>query len=230
MMAVIAGIDAGKHLLEVSVAEGRAKALRNTASACKWAASAKNSLAPVRADVAVRAPYSLTNLARRPGSAWPHRFRSRCSATQPMPVVRATAPAQRHAKTVANQLPHCRPVPVGPVEASRRRHTRRRRRQLPWARPAAAAVPPGAGSHTAGQRSRCRGVGARYIRRRAAASFMRHCSSNPTISVIPCYPYPLRAPKRPSNLPSILPNTSAGFTSDNVDADRKRPALTTDAS
>ena len=39
------------------------------------------------------------------------------------------------------------------------------------------------GSHTACQRSR--GVGARRIRRRAAASSMRHCSSNPTISVIP---------------------------------------------
>ena len=58
------------------------------------------------------------------------------------------------------------------------------------ARPTAAAVQPCVSSHTACHRSRSRGVGARYIRRRTSASSMCHCSSNPPISVMPnCNPH-----------------------------------------
>ena len=56
------------------------------------------------------------------------------------------------------------------------------------ARPTAAAVHPCASSQIACHRSRSRGVGARYIRRRTPASSMRHLSSKAPSSGIPNYP------------------------------------------
>ena len=53
------------------------------------------------------------------------------------------------------------------------------------ARATAAAVQPCASNHSACQRSRSRGVGARYIRRRASASSIRHRSNSAPISSMP---------------------------------------------
>ena len=78
---------------------------RRSASARKWASSAKNILVPVRrAAAAEQHMYSLTKASRRTGSALTNRFLGRFSdKPQPVQVFQATAPAQRQPKAVLLQ-------------------------------------------------------------------------------------------------------------------------------
>ena len=74
---------------------------------------------------------------------------------------------------------------LGPLSANAVAHWPMVWASLSNARAAAAAVQPCASSHSACQRSRSRGVGARYIRRRTSASLIRHRSSSAPISIMP---------------------------------------------
>ncbi len=89
---------------------------------------------------------------------------------------------------------------LGPGSGQGSGNSQTRRQSRPWY-----------SNHTACHRSRSRGVGARYIRRRTSAPSMRHRTSGAPISSIPNF-NPRPFPSLLLQLPRILPANDVGFT------------------
>ena len=122
------------------------------------------------------------------------------------PLIRLVAP-----RPARGEPPVCSETsPLGPPSAKAWAHWPMVWASRSKARPTAAAVHPCASSQIARHRSRSRGVGARYIRRRTSASSMRHFSRNAPIFGMPHNP--LSLPCQLPQSPPILPALGAGFT------------------